>query len=136
MCAAILAVALFDGDARQIFSVGGLLVFGWLVFIWLSNGPFMAAYRAAYVQSPLGEAGCDFAFDLEGMKQVGPAYQTSMAWSCFVEVVEDNTGFLLWLTPFSAVKLPIRYLDDVQLSELRALVLAARERGDIKGILE
>lgn len=134
MVAAIVIMGFFDAGSAQIAAVGGVLVFGWLVFIWQSNGPLMDAYRAAYVETPVGRPGCDFEFDEAGMKQSGPGYTVVFAWDMFVEVVDDQTGFMLWMTPFSAVKLPIRFLDDEGVAALRVLIQQARERGLIKGV--
>jgi hypothetical protein len=59
------------------------------------------------------------------------AYQ----WSAFVEVIEDQHGtFRFWMTPFTAVVLPARYVTTDQAVALRDLVEAARSRGDIKGV--
>lgn len=134
MIAAILVAGLFDAGSAQIAATGGVLLFCWLVFIWQSNGPMMDAYRAAYVETPIGRAGCDFEFDEAGMKQTGPGYNVVFGWDMFVEVVDDQTGFMLWMTPFSAVKLPIRFLDDENIAALRTLVQQARDRGLIKGV--
>lgn len=85
------------------------------------------------MQTPTGGAGCDFTFDETGMKQSGAGFHVAFDWKTFVEVTEDDGGYRFWLTPFSAVRLPYRYMRDDGRSALDGLIKAARERGDIKG---
>lgn len=117
----------------DIVAVLGPILIGWYGLIWMTRSRYLAEYKKAYAETPTGGAACDFIFDDSGMRQVGSGFKTFFEWNTFVEVTEDNNGYRFWLTPFSAVRLPYRYLDEQKRLALDDLIKAARERNDIKG---
>jgi hypothetical protein len=133
VASAILFGTRLDPGLLDIIAVLGPLVIGWYAFIWMTNSHYVGEYKKAHAQTPTGGAACDFTFDDRGMKQSGLGFQTVFDWKTFVEVTEDNGGYRFWLTPFSAVRLPYRYLDENKRAALDALIKSARERDDIKG---
>jgi hypothetical protein len=128
----VLGSRLDPGGADIVWVILPILL-GWFAFIWVTNGVFLAGYKRAYALTPVGADPCTFEFDANGMRQVMPRGESSYRWSAFVEVVEDQSGFRLWMTPFTAIFLPSRYLDEARSAALRSLIEAARRRGDIKG---
>jgi hypothetical protein len=95
----------------------------------------MTAYKKGYAASPVGAGSTTFEFGDFGMRQRLERGECAYQWSAFVEVIEDQHGtFRFWMTPFTAVVLPARYITTDQAVALRDLVEAARARGDIKGV--
>jgi hypothetical protein len=109
---------------------------GALVCIWMTNALYLGAYRKGYENSATGAAPCDFTFDSDGMRQESPHYSSAFKWTAFADVREDAGGFRFWMTPFTAVFLPIRYLSQAEGDALRALIADARANGRIKGLAE
>lgn len=137
LVAGVAAVVLFgmaeDPSARGMVAVFAPLILGWFAFIWQTNAHYMGEYKKAYAESPTGGAPCDFVFDEQGVKQRGLGYETAFTWSAFVDVIETPQSFRFWLSPFSAITLPMRYLNDDQRAALRRLVADARAAGAFPG---
>ncbi|MBN8607931.1 MAG: YcxB family protein [Caulobacterales bacterium] len=124
---------LTDPTAWDLLTILGPVVIGFYIFLWLTNGVFMGALRRGYEVSPTGAAPCTFRFDDEGMQQSLSVGGCSYRWAAFVDVVESADGFRFWMTPYMAVMLPVRFMDDAQKNALRALLVKVRARGELRG---
>lgn len=125
---------LFDPTGGEALLLYTPILLGWFGFIWATNAVYIGEYKKRYAAAPVGADPCTFTFDSNGMHQSMPLGTSSYRWSAFVEVVEDARGVRLWMTPFMAVFIPARFMNDAQSAGLRTIVEAARQRGEIKGI--
>lgn len=124
---------LVDPTGLELLGIVGPILLGFWTFLWITNAVLLGAYKKIYASTPIGADPCTFVFDADGMNQSMPRGETAFRWSAFVDVVDDKRGFRFWLTPFTAVFLPARFVDEQKAVELRRLIADARERGDIKG---
>jgi hypothetical protein len=125
---------LIDPTALELVYIVGPIVAGFYVFIWVTNAPFLGSMKRGYENSPIGAGPCTFEFDAEGMRQRMPHGETAFRWSAFVDVIESKDSFRFWMTPYSAIALPVRYLNGEQAEALRALVDEARKSGAFQGV--
>ena len=124
---------MIDPSALDLLLIIGPILIGFYVFLWVTNVVFVGELKRAYAGSPLGVEPCTFTFDDEGVKQTTPYSTSSFLWSGFADVIENEKGFRFWLTPYSAVFLPSRFLNEEQRAALSGLIDRARIRGSIKG---
>ena len=122
-----------DPTVVELIAIMGPMVAGIYGYLWVTNTAYFGAYKKAYSQTPLGSEPCTFVFDTNGLRQVMPCGESSFRWSAFGDVAESVAGFRFWMTPFMAVFIPARFIEEAKAVELRRLIDAARERGDIKG---
>lgn len=127
---------LIDPSLVELIALLAPLLLGWYGFIWFTNAIYLGGYKKAYVATAVGGEPCTFTFNENGLHQVMPRGVSSFRWSAFVEIVEDARGFRFWMTPFMAIFLPARFIDEANAESLRRLIADARERGDIKGVSE
>ncbi len=130
---ATLSLGLLGDPSLWELMVLGPFVIGLFAFLWLTNGLFMGALKQGYAASPVGAAPCTFRFDQEGMKQSLALGGCDYRWAAFVDVIESDDGFRFWMTPYMAVMLPMRFMDETQKNALRTLLAEVRARGELRG---
>jgi hypothetical protein len=124
---------LIDPTVWDLLKILGPIVVGLYAFLWLTNGWFLRTLQRGYEVSPIGAAPCTFRFDDDGMQQSMSVGGCNYRWAAFVEVVESADGFRFWMTPYMAVMLPTRFMNDAQKDVLRALLAEVRARGELRG---
>lgn len=126
--------SMLDPSLVQLLWFVGPIATGWFLFIWLTNAHFLGAYKSAYQTTPLGSSPCTFTFDDQGLHQTTRLSEHMIKWEAFVEVAANEKGFRFWMTPFMAVFLPSRFLQEGQGGALKDLIASARAQGRIKGL--
>jgi YcxB-like protein len=108
----------------------GVGIFGWL---WAASAGWRS-YIKINAATATGAEADDWFIDTERVRTVSPSLTMEAPWRAFADVRETDRLFHFILTPALIFALPKRSLSDESSERLRALIAAARERGDVKGI--